>query len=158
MRESELSSGWTFWTKFILPVIWISGFGLGTVAIWFDDFHGLGNEPPPLAMKFWFLGLSLAGSSFLLWSCAGLKRVRVKQRQLVISNYIREICVPLTAVRDVSQNRWLNGRPVTIYLRGATAFGDRVTFMPKHYVVFRFWRVDPIVDELKQAAGLLHDP
>jgi hypothetical protein len=149
MRKSDLSSAWTFPAKFVFPVLWISGFGLGTAFLWFNAFH------PPVVIKFAFLGVWIIGSAFILWACAGLKRVRVDERQLLVSNYLRELCIPFSAVREVSQNRWLNIRPITIYFRDATEFGDRATFMPKMRFAIRFWRVDPVVDELKQLAGLL---
>ena len=158
MNKSDLSSAWTFSAKFIFPVLWISGFGLGAALLWLDAFHGRNNELPPPVMKFEFLLMWLAGSSFILWACTGLKRVCVDERQLVVSNYLREICIPFTAVRDVSQNRWLNIRPITIYFKDVTAFGDRVTFMPKRRIALRFWLDDPLVDELKRSAGLLRDP
>ncbi len=157
MRKSDLSSAWTFSAKFVFPVLWISGFGLGTVSLWLDAFHGRNNELPPSVMKFVFLGVWIIGSAFILRACAGLKRVRVDERQLFVSNYLREICIPFSAVRDVRQNRWLNMRPITIYFRDVTEFGDRATFMPKRRIAIRFWRVDPVVDELKQLAGLLPD-
>src|SRR5690349_15578996 len=155
MRKSNLSSAWTFSAKFVFPVLWISGFGLGTVSLWLDAFHGRNNELPPSVMKFVFLGMWIVGSAFILWACAGLKRVRVDERQLFVSNYLREICIPFSAVREVSQNRWLNIRPITIYFRDVTEFGDRATFMPKMRFAIRFWHVDPVVDELKRLAGLL---
>ena len=156
MHKSDLSSAWSFSVKFVFPVLWISGIGLGTVALWLDAFHGRNNELPPPTMKFGFLGMWIAGSAFILWACVGLKRVRVDERQLFVSNYLREICIPFSAVRDVRQNLWLNIRPITIYFRYVTEFGDQVTFMPKRRAI-RFWRVDPVVDELKQLAGLLPD-
>lgn len=152
MYKSDLSSAWTFSAKFVFPVLWISGFGLLTISVWSDAF-GRSNELP-ISLKFVFLGVWITGSAFILWACAGLKRVRVDERQLFVSNYLREICIPFSAVRDVGQNRWLNIRPVTIYFRDATEFGDRATFMPKQRITLRFWRVDPVVDELKQLAGL----
>ncbi|MGJ4940175.1 hypothetical protein ACQR1W_06335 [Bradyrhizobium sp. HKCCYLS1011] len=157
MRKIGLSSAWTFSAKFVFPALWISGFGLGTVSLWLDAFHGRNNELPPSVEKFVFLGVWIVGSVFILWVCAGLKRVRADGRQLFVSNYRREICIPLNAVQDVRQNRWLNIRPVTIYFRVATEFGDRAKFMPKRRIAIRFWRVDPIVNELKQLAGLLPD-
>ena len=108
-------------------------------------------------MKFVFLGVWIIGSAFILWACAGLKRVRVDEGQLFVSNYLREIRIPFSAVRDVRQNRRLNLRPITIYFRDGTEFGDRVTFMPKRRIAIRFWREDPVVDELRQLAGLLPD-
>jgi hypothetical protein len=76
------------------------------------------------------------------------------ERQLYVSNYVQEIDIPFSAIVDVRQNFWLNFRPITIFLRETTEFGDRVTFMPKQRIRLQFWRVDPIVTELNQLAGL----
>jgi len=149
MPKSDLSSAWTLPAKFVFPVLWISGFGLGTAFLWFNTFH------PPAVIKCGLLGVWVIGSAFILWACAGLKQVRIDERQLFVSNYLRELCIPFSAVREVSQNRWLNIRPITIYFRDTTEFGDRATFMPKMRFAIRFWHVDPVVDELKRLAGLL---
>jgi len=157
MRESDLSSAWTFFYKFVFPALWIPSFGSGTIALWLDALHGRNNALPSSAMKFVFLGVWIVGSAFILWSCAGLKRVHADGQLLFVSNYLREICIPFSSVRDVKQNRWLNIGPITIYFGDDTEFGDRATFMPKRRIAVRFWRVDPVVDELKQLAGLLPD-
>jgi hypothetical protein len=157
MPKRDLSSALTFSAKFIFPALWISSFGLGTALSWFDGLHDGNNAAPPPELKFILLGTWIAGSAFILWASAGLKSVRIDERQLSISNYIREICVPFSAIIDVRQNRWLNSRPITIYFREATEFGDQATFMPKSRVRIRFWREDPVVDELKQLAGLIPD-
>ena len=107
---------------------------------------------PPLQAKFVFLGVWLLGTTFILWANAGLKRVRMDDRQLHVSNYVRQVDIPFSAITDVRQNRWLNSRPITIHFRDVTRFGDKVTFMPKQRI--QFWRIDPVVDELKQLAGL----
>ena len=155
MGIRNLSSAWTFITKIVFPVVWISGFGSGAISFWFGAFHGRNNQLPPPEMKSGFLAVWIVGSVFILWFSAGLKRVSVDERQLLVSNYLREISIPFSAILDVRQNRWVNLRPVTIYLREATEFGDRITFMPKRRISFQFWREDPIVDELKQLAGLI---
>jgi len=155
MRKSNLSSAWTFSAKFVFPALWISGFGLGAVSLWLDALHDRNNVLPHPELKFVFLGMWIVGSAFILWANAGLKRVRVNERQLFMSNYFREICIPFSAVMDVRQNRWLNSRPITIYFREATEFGDRATFIPKWCIRIRIWHVDPLVDELKQLVGLM---
>ena len=104
-------------------------------------------------MKFLFLGVCVLGTTFILWASAGLKRVRMDERQLYVSNYFREIHIPFAEITDVRQNRWLNSRPITIYFRDATEFGGKATFMPKWRIQL-FWRTDPVVSELKQLAGL----
>jgi hypothetical protein len=157
MHERNLSSAWTFWAKFVLPVGWISGFGTGTMLLWLADFHDRNNALPPPQMKFAFLAVWILGSTLILWANAGLKRVRMDERQLYVSNYIKEISIPFNAIIDVTQNRWINSRPITIYFRGATEFGDQAKFMPKRFLSFQFWRIDPIVDELKRLAGLVPD-
>ena len=152
MQERVLSSAWTFWAKFVLPSVWILGFGLGTILLWSGDLIDAINAMPPPQTRFVFLAVWLLGTTFILWANAGLKRVRMDERQLHVSNYVREIHIPFSAITDVRQNRWLNSRPITIHFRDVTGFGDKVTFMPKQRI--QFWRVDPIVSELKQLAGL----
>jgi hypothetical protein len=142
VQERTLSSAWTFFTKFLLPPIWILTFGYATF-LWSDG---------PPQMKFVFLVAWIAGTTSILWINVGLKRVRMDERQLYVSNYVQEIHIPFSAITDVKQNRWLNSRPITICFRDVTEFGDQVRFIPKQS--FQFWRTDPVVNELKQLAGL----
>jgi hypothetical protein len=155
MRESELSSGWTFFYKFVFPAVWIPGFGLGTVLLWLVGFHDRNNASPPPELKFQSLGMWFVGAAFILWVASGLKRVRIDGQHLFVSNYFREIRLPFSSVIDVRQNRWLTPRQVTIYFRIATELGDRATFIPKARFRIHFWRIDPVVDELRRLAGLL---
>jgi hypothetical protein len=141
VQESTLSSAWTFWMKYLFPAVWISGFALATVL-----------TPDP-QNKIAFLVMWGLGTTFILWANAGLKRVRMDERKLYVSNYFQEIYVPFSAITDVKQNRWINSRPITIFLRDTTQFGDKVTFMPKQRI--QFWSVDPVVNELKRLAGLV---
>ena len=127
--------------KYVFPLVWIFGFGSATIL-----------TPVPQDKIVFLIAWSL-GTTFILWANAGLKRVRIDERQLHISNYSREIFVPFNAITDVRQNRWINSRPITIYFRDATPFGDQVTFMPRQRI--QFWSVDPVVNELKQLAGLV---
>jgi hypothetical protein len=143
MQERTLSSAWTFWTKFLFPAIWILGFGYVTL-FW-------SGGPPET--KFVFLVVWIVGTTSILWVYVGLKRVRMDEQQLYVSNYIQEIHIPFSAITEVKQNRWINSRPITIYFRDATQFGDKVTFMPKQRI--QFWSVDPVVNELKRLAGLV---
>ena len=154
MQKRTLSSAWTFSAKFVFPAVWISGFGLGTILLWVGGFHDRNNAMPPPQMKFMFLAVWTLGSTFILWASAALKRVRIDERQLYVSNYVQEICIPFNSIIEVKQNRWLNSRPITIYFRDATEFGDNATFIPKRRIFVQFWRVDPVVNELKQLAGL----
>ena len=148
-----LSSAQTFLMKVLFPAVWISGFGLGTLWLWLGTMHGKNGALPPDEMKWQFLLAWIAGSAFILWGCAGLKRVRMDSVNLYISNYLREISVPLTMISDVTENRWINIHPGTIHFRNATRFGQKVTFMPT-IRLFGLWSSHPVVTELRRHAGL----
>jgi hypothetical protein len=150
MNGRTLSSAQTFWMKFVFPTIWISMFGLGTLALFLGAFRGPDNSPPPDDQKWGFLAASVAGTIFVYWGCARLKRVRIEDSAIYVSNYLKEIRIPFDAVADVTENCWINIHPVTIHLRSASEFGDRITFMPK--VRIFSWRSHPVVAELRELA------
>jgi hypothetical protein len=147
-----LSSMQTFVMKVVFPAIWITGFGAGTILLFLagPTVHGKNGGPPPPQMKWLFLGVWLAGSTFIYWSCIRLKRVRMSDTTLYISNYLEEIEVSLVDVADVRENRWVNIHPVTIEFRRETPFGEHVVFMPKARF-FGGWSSHPVVAELRQA-------
>jgi hypothetical protein len=150
MNSRTLSSAQTFLTKFVFPAIWISGFGLGTLAQFLGGFHGPDTKPSPPDIKWVFLAAWIVGTVFIYWACARLKRVRIEDSAICVSNYLREIRIPFDAITDVTENCWVNIHPVTIHLHSTTEFGDRITFMPK--VRFFGWRPHPVVAELRQLA------
>jgi hypothetical protein len=117
-----LSSATTFWLKFVFPWIWI------------------------------FLAAWLAGIVFILWICADLKRVRMDQDTLYISNFRREIAVPLSEIDSVAENRWINIHPVAIVFRHPTELGGRITFMPTVRMFELTWAPHPVVAQLRMAA------
>lgn len=150
MTPKTLSSALTFFYKFVFSTVWITGFGSGTLALWFGAMHGKGGAPPPPEMKWIFLLVWMIGTGFILWTCAGLKRVRRDGDRLLISNYRDEIAVPLNEVESVTENRWVNIRPVTVVFRRDTAFGRRITFMPTARI-WSAWTPHPVVEELLNA-------
>jgi len=151
MTSRELSSLQTFLMKFVFPPLWISGFGAGTIAMWLVADGHVRAGPSAPEPKVMFLFVWIVGSALLLWMCAGLKRVRLDRGKLFVSNYLREIAVPLSEIDDVTEFRWVNIHPVTIHLRHATEFGERIMFMPKSRM-FALWSSHPVVEELLQEA------
>ena len=126
--------------KFIFPSLWITGFGAGAIAVF------LAAAPPYRGRDFLFAWA--AGSLFIWWACARLKKVRIDGSNLYVSNYLREICVPADAVSDITENRWLNIHPVTIHFRHDTPFGRSIVFMPKSRLIP--FLSHPIVKELRE--------
>src|SRR5579863_1205949 len=135
--------------KFVFPVVWISGFGFGT-ALLFLGVDRAGRRPPPPDLKWAFLAGLVVGSIFIYWWCVRLMRVVMTDRELRISNYRREIVVPLSDVDQVTENRWVNSHPVTVQFVRRTDFGHRIVFMPKGRP-FALFSSHPIVAELRAA-------
>lgn len=111
-----------------------------------------GLEGSDAISKWVFLFVWVGGSAFICWNCIRLKEVSVDDNFLYVSNYLKEVSIPLTEIYDVTENAWLNIHPVTIHLKSPSEFGHKITFMPK----VRFWSFfnlsHPVVKELKKLA------
>ena len=134
----------------MFPVVWVAGFGFGTALLFGADGR-LGERPPPPEMKWVCLAGLLVGSVAVYWWGVRLVRVVMTEQELRISNYLREIVVPLSAIDEVAENRWIKSHPVTIQFVRRTDFGHRIVFMPKARPFSRF-SPHPIVAELRAAA------
>ena len=129
--------------KFLLPLLWIPLFGFMTMRM----FTG---SSPEAQLKWFFLMFWITGAVVFVWNAKRLKTVSVDDKFLYASNYRKEIAIPLSDIYDVTENIWINARPVTIHLKSPTEFGDKIVFMPKS----RAWMFcsHPVVAELKQLA------
>lgn len=137
-----LSSRLTFVTKVIFPIVWIGGFGAGALAVW-------ASNSATDQMKRAFLATLIVGSLSIWWTCVRLKKVCVDGGTLYVSNYLKKIALPFDIVERVTENRWINIRPVTLYFRRSTDFGSKIVFMPKTRIMLP-WRSHPVVDEIKR--------
>jgi hypothetical protein len=144
--KRTLSSQQTVLMKFVFPAVWIPLFGSGTLSMFLGAFEG--PDPPP---RWIFLFAWVAGVGFIWWSCVRLKQVSVDDNLLYVSNYIKEIAIPLSEIYDVTENRWLNIHPVTIRLKSSSEFGDKIVFMPT-VRFFALFGSHPVVSELKELA------
>jgi hypothetical protein len=102
-------------------------------------------------MKWLFLFAWLLGIATFSYIGFRLKRVRIDDEHLLISNYVREIRIPFRDLEEVTENRWWNHHPVTLHLRSESVFGTKIVFMPKMRLL-GFWTSHPIVKELRQLA------
>jgi len=141
----------TFYMKFILPILWIGAFTAVTLSLFLSpESWRYANGDDPGGLKWVFLFMTLLGTAVFGSVWMPLKRVRMDDGSLYISNYLTEVIVPLANVAEVTESRWLGNHPVTIHFRSATRFGSRVTFMPK-IRWFYFWPPHPVVEEIRAA-------
>jgi hypothetical protein len=146
------SSARTNWYKYLFPVIWIGGFGAGTLALWLGALRGSNDELPPSDMRWGFLLMWIAGSTFILWFGRRVKYVEADEKNLHISSYSNEVSVPLNDVSDVTENRAFRPPTVTIHFRDSTRAGKNVVFIPP----FRIYSPSPhpVIGELTELCKL----
>jgi hypothetical protein len=141
MRRT-LSSPQTFVMKFILPALCLTGFAAAAVLL---------RHSPPADGRWQFLGVTVLAAVFLYRSCIRVKRVAMDERWLYVSNYVREIRVPLEEINAVWDNRSIHCGLITVGFSRDTELGSRITFIPR----MRWWgsfRPHPVVAEIESAS------
>jgi len=145
MSRESLSSMFTFVYKCIFAPVWILGFSAGTIAILVSS--GRREDRPVRA----FIAATILGGVFVCWFCIRLKRVEPDGQTLFVSNYLREVAIRLRDIAKISENRWINLHPITVTFTMETAFGRRITFMPRTRW-FGFLSSHPVVEKLRFAS------
>lgn len=141
----EISSPFTFFYKYIVILIWIIGFGFGASEMLLS---GPDNPQWIRYMGTWFF---IAGGIYFF--TGHIKKVSMDNNHLVVSNFIKQEKIPLTAIEKVDGASFLNPRLVWITLSGPSTFGEKITFIP----VFRKGSAigkHPLVYELRQELHL----
>ncbi len=83
-----------------------------------------------------------------------LKTVDIDGTDLVISNFGPEVRVPLAEVNKISGARGGKGA-IKLTFRNPTEVGERIYFRPpRYYGLLLPWQPHPLVNELRQLAGL----
>jgi hypothetical protein len=141
-----ISSRLTVLYKFIYPAVSIL---VGVFALFQILRMGFLKSSPTLIIFLPFFAL-LGGVS--LWPMIRLKKVSLDDEFLYVSNYLKEIKIPLDDIYDMTENRWIKFHPVTIYLRRPSEFGTKIVFAPT-FRMFIFFTSHPIVEELRQWLG-----
>ncbi len=146
-----LSSAWTIFYK-LLPMTLTGAFAIGfrKVLEARGIYSGTPSSSPPMDLIL-LAAVMVASIAASVVYCVPLKRVRVSGdgESLLVSNYLREWEIPVGLITEVTQNRWLKLRPISIHLRIDPGCGARVVFMPPLRFNFLFWREDPEVAELR---------
>ncbi len=124
MVKKTLSSIGTFFFKYGFTTIWI---GL-SVLFAFVDFRS-NRDNRELDFTFFFI-ISIIVTPFLLLTFGSLKKVTLDGSELVISNYLKKIRVPLSQVENVWESSFLRPKLISITFKAPTAFGRKIRFLP----------------------------
>jgi succinate dehydrogenase hydrophobic anchor subunit len=151
-RAREISAGLTPLVKWGLPAIFLVE-GLSFVADWVAYLHD-GRSAPAFVIV-----MAIGCVLFFPWVAAGclhLKRVTLTDDALRISNYRRQIVVPLREVASVAHAR-LGVRAIIVRFAHETEFGAEIRFLPRRTFSSvggggLFWS-SAIVDRLRDAVS-----
>lgn len=130
MTGRRLSSSLTFFWKVVLPAAWIAGFVICAESVFFVS-RGKAPDPGLQSLKWAFLLVSLVGAPALLWFATGLKRVTRDGPDLLVSNYRRELRIPVGEIRHVYQSWAVSPWRVVIDMRAPTELGSTFVFIPR---------------------------
>lgn len=134
----QLSSPGLVLIKVIFPTLWITGFGLGTMAMWLIPNV---QKPAPLSLKIYFVIAWILGILLLYFTCIRLKSVELDEadRAVHIGNLRVTVRVPIALVDPLQVNSW-GGRPpvLTLRLREPGRFGRSIPFVPNIGTVWAF--------------------
>jgi hypothetical protein len=145
--KRELSSKQTFLLKIILPVFIIIIFAASFLMLLISSRR---TEFLPLIIMFpVLLVVSLLAMRLTLMK---YKKVSIDEQFLYVSNYRKEITIPVSDIADVTEVKWFRTRPITIHLKNDSQFGRKIVFTPK-LNGFRIFADNPFVAELKELAA-----
>ena len=148
-----LSSRFTFFAKYVAPVLWIAGVGLLTLRAFL-------HPPSPIdsgiavtalnAIKWLLLIAWSLGSVDVVRHAIPLRRVRVDGDFLLISDYFREVRVPIEELVDIYQDK--RSSTITLGFKGPSPLAGIVKFIPARPRDLLVWRDDHAAEELRRLA------
>ena len=116
------------------------------VLIWCVGLFRLSYDFPKLDYPAWLAFLLFA--SFVSWLLGFYKRVAIEGDTLYVSNYLKEVSIPLTEVQKVDGPDRTSAKEITLTLRDRSEFGGRIRFTP------RLSEAREIADELKRLVAV----
>ncbi len=146
--KRQLSSKQTFLLKIILPIFFITTLTAMSLMLFFNF---PANEFFPLMIL--FPVIALVGIISMYLTVMRYKKVSVDDEFLYVSNYRKEITIPLSNIGGVTEIKWVRTRPITIHLKTDSEFGRKIVFTPK-LNGFRVFAANPIIAELEKLAKI----
>ncbi len=125
----RVSTNWTLFLKFFLPVFWIVFFGAVTIAVMVYRFDYIGDIPADnfrIGVGVFFLsGVLMMGFTLLR-----LKRVEMDPHFVYVTNYFKNFRYPYHNIEEIFISRFLFLSVATIRFKTPGTFGKKVFFVP----------------------------
>lgn len=129
----------TFFLKYVFSILWLGGFGIGTIAV--ISIQGIEGLP-------FLIGL-IIGFVMIYYGLLRAKAVHIDDDFLYVSNFIKKTCIPLNNVKGVNENVLFSPRPIFVEFKNETEFGNKIMFLG-YTKMFLFFSTHPSVIEIKK--------
>ena len=139
----EISSSTMVAWKYVFPGVWILFMGIaGAIVAGFQ----------PARERGWILFVLgwIIASGYLVWFARRLKFVSIDENFVYVSDFRKEIQVPLTQIERVKESFLARPRLITLTLDRPTEFGREIVFVPPS-LDFAIFRSHPLVEEIEGA-------
>jgi len=104
--------------------------------------------------KWMFIGLIIILSGMVYQLCVRIRKVALDDKYLYVSNYIKEIRIPLPNINKVSENYLTTPKLIHIAFKDSTTFGKKISFIPQADSLFSPYKSHHIVDEILDAKAM----
>jgi hypothetical protein len=147
MPLRRISSLFTFSAKYLWPPLYIIGI-LYVISLreWYLEL----DHPTQADLIFFVTFFVFA--AFWMWHVWAIKWIDQGNQRLYVSNYRKEIAIPLSDIAFVSESKWTNPRRITVRLHNPSEFGVKIVFLAK-YQFSLFMSDHQIVAELNHLAA-----
>jgi hypothetical protein len=138
----RLSTNYTLFLKFFIPIFWLVFFGLFLLAMFTfgKDLTGFFRQPlfQIGAILFYVSGLAL-----FYFTLLSIKRVEADEDFVYATNYFKTYRYPWHNVASMEESAFLFFHTVTIKLKKAGQFGDSLRFIASKRLYDGFWEEHP---------------
>lgn len=141
-----ISSRWTVFYKFVLPLVWI---GIGGMFVW--SMQASAQPTEGLVALLFFLPFGAAVAWFyyvLIWVLAD--RVTENGDHLLVRRGSVELRIPYSEILNVGYARTSQVPRLGLRLRKAGALGDEILFIPLANLSWNPFARNPVVEALIQ--------
>jgi xanthosine utilization system XapX-like protein len=139
IARRELSTGFTFVLKFIVPPAILIGYAYAAVQM-----YRTGDPNAP-----WFAILGGIGVAIGVGMTVPLKRVVATANGLLVSNYFEEESIPYSAITAVRAWQTSDTPLITVVVSGPYRFGPKIRFTAYQHFWSAFGKDHPVTTFLK---------
>lgn len=135
-KRERLSSLLTFFYRIIFPVVWVTGFGSGAIAVMAGNLET--NPPMPLEMKlFMFFGWILF-SIYIIWHAFVLRNVWLENDHIIVSNMNTEQRIPLSLIDKITETRFSSPKIIKLVLKPHPSYPHIIRYMSSEFFQISF--------------------